>query len=171
MGPPRAKLQASGRVYSVVGLSSGGLAAGTNADTIDLWPNAEAVQRGGPPKAKLQASGYIYSVIELSSGGLAAGTNAETIDLWPDAQAVQRGGPPMAKLQASAYAAKADDPDDIDNDIADDPCCNCVTSGKGKWCIRSCLGKSRECQDCLSSGDSQCASKCDCTSNETFMSV
>jgi hypothetical protein len=85
----------------LLGLPGGGLAAGTDADTVDLWVAPEAVQRGGAAPKKLQASDGVTTLVGVPGSGLAAGTQEVTVDLWADAEAVLRGGAAPTKLQTS----------------------------------------------------------------------
>ncbi len=82
-------LRASDAVGALLGLPGGGIAAGiaagTDAMTVDCWPNAASVQRGGTAPTKLKASGPVWALLGLPSVGIAAGTSAGTVgtvDLW-----------------------------------------------------------------------------------------
>ena len=84
-------------------LEDKGIAAGTDASTVDLV-NVSALELHGPrdPFQKLQASGDVYALVVLEDEGLAAGTAASTVYLF-NVSASELHGPrdPFQKLQAS----------------------------------------------------------------------
>ena len=86
------RLQTSGVVGALLGLLGGGIAAGTDAMTVDCWPDAAAVQPGRAAPSMLQAAGRVSALLGLPGGGIAAGTDADTagiVELWLDAAAAQ----------------------------------------------------------------------------------
>ena len=70
-----------------------GLAAGTNAITVDLF-NVSALRANGftDPHQKLITIDDVYSLIVLEEKGLAAGTYANTVDLF-NVSALHANGP------------------------------------------------------------------------------
>ena len=87
-------------------LEDKGVAAGTDASTVDLF-NVSALELHGPrdPFRKLKASGSVYALALLEGKGGAAGTSASTADLF-NISALKLHGPrdPFQKLQASGFA-------------------------------------------------------------------
>ena len=76
-------LQSSGVVPSLVKLEDGGIAAGTDAPTVDLFNFSAMSPNGLDVKYKtFQASGDVLSLLKLEDGGLAADTGASTVDLF-----------------------------------------------------------------------------------------
>lgn len=68
---------------ALLALPGGGIAAGTLAGTVIIWPDLDTILRGGLPTLELQAAAAVYSLVFIPGVGMAAASWIGIINLWP----------------------------------------------------------------------------------------